>query len=81
MKNIVFDATKGNIAQAAARLSKGKLVAMPTESVTVAPGEQITVAVAGEGPTIVLVPGLSGCCYAFRTWSGVFLGSRKRPCP
>ena len=42
------------------------LVAMPTESVTVAPGEQITVAVAGEGPTIVLVPGLSGCCYAFR---------------
>ncbi len=33
MKNIVFDATKGNIAQAAARLAKGKLVAMPTETV------------------------------------------------
>ncbi len=33
MKNIVFDATKGNIGQAVARLAKGKLVAIPTETV------------------------------------------------
>ncbi len=35
-------------------------------TVTVAPGEQLNVRIAGEGPPIVLLPGLAGCAYGFR---------------
>jgi pimeloyl-ACP methyl ester carboxylesterase len=42
------------------------LAAGSSETVEVAPGEMLTVVTEGNGPTVVLVPGLSGCAYSYR---------------
>lgn len=50
----------------------------PTLDLEIASGEHLAVRDEGKGPTVVLVPGLTGCCYGFRQVVPGLTGAGRR---